>query len=60
MSYIKNTAGQFLGFLLVNCCGKPVESAEVTAVRSIDGGIQEPVDGTVTELDGGQYILEMD
>ena len=54
--YIKNTAGQYIGFLLVNCCGAPVTEASVTVVQSIDGDSQTAVTGSVTELGGGCIV----
>lgn len=57
--YLKNTAGQNLGFSLVNCCGVAITGASVTATRSIDGGAQSSATGTVSDLGNGQYNLEM-
>jgi len=58
--YLKNTAGQYLGFALINATnGSALTGATVTARLSIDGGAQATVTGTVSELGNGQYLLAM-
>lgn len=60
MSYLKNTAGQHLGFALVSAAdGSALTGATVTARRSIDGGAQASCTGTVSEKGNGQYNLAM-
>jgi len=54
--YRKNTAGQNLGFVLINATtGGALTGATVTAYRSIDGAAQASATGSVTELGHGQY-----
>lgn len=58
--YWKNTAGQYLGFGLVDAnTGGALTGATVSAVRSISGGSQASVTGTVTEKGNGQYSLAL-
>lgn len=59
--YRKNVASQFLCFTLVNAStGVILTGATVTAKRSIDGGAQASVTGTVSEKSSsGQYELAM-
>lgn len=60
MAYLKNTAGQNLGFALVSTAdGSAVTGATVTARRSIDGGAQASATGAVSEKGNGQYNLAM-
>jgi hypothetical protein len=58
--YRKNVASQNLGFGLVNATtGAALTGATVSAYRSIDGGAQAAVTGTVSELANGQYNLAL-
>jgi hypothetical protein len=58
--YWKNTAGQNMGFALIDAStGDPVTGATVTAKRSINGGSQASVTGSVSELGDGQYNLAL-
>lgn len=58
--YVKNLAGQYMGFCLVNASdGSALTGATVTAVRSIDGGAQAACTGTVSEKGNGQYVLAL-
>ncbi len=60
MGYDAGRADQELGFaLLTATTGAPLLGATVTAYRSVNGGPQTPVDGTITELGLGQYVLTM-
>lgn len=54
--YRKNTAGQHLGFGLVNATtGAALTGATVTVYRVIDNGTQATATGTVSEKGNGQY-----
>lgn len=56
--YRKNTAGQSLGFRLVNkTSGDPLTGATVAAYRTIDAGAQAAATGTVAEKGNGQYLF---
>ncbi|MFO0887539.1 MAG: hypothetical protein U0790_00170 [Isosphaeraceae bacterium] len=56
--YRRNTAGQTLGFRLVNAAsGASLTGASVSAYRCIDGGAQAPADGAVAEKGNGQYVF---
>lgn len=58
--YNRNTAGQYLGFSLINAgTGAALTGASVTVKRSIDGAAQANATGTVTELGSGQYSLAL-
>ncbi len=54
--YRKNITGQNLGFVLISAStGAALTGATVTAYRSIDGGTQAAVTGTIAERGNGQY-----
>lgn len=55
----RNVAGQRLFFLLLSAAGAAVAGATVTAVRSIDGSAQASCTGTVTDMGGGQYRMNL-
>ena len=58
--YVKNTASQNLPFCLVKASdGTALTGATVGKYRSIDGGGQAAVTGTITELANGQYNLAL-
>lgn len=60
MAYLKNTAGQNLGFAMVAVAdGSSLTGASVTARRSIDGAAQAACTGTVSEKGNGQYNLAL-
>jgi len=57
MPVIKNIAHD-IPFALVNALGgQPKTGATVTAYRCLDGGVQEAVEGTISELGNGQYLF---
>jgi len=57
MPVTKNTAHD-IPFALVNATdGQPKTGASVTAYRCLDGGVQESVEGTISELGNGQYLF---
>ena len=54
--YRRNVSSQHIPFALVSATdGSAIAGATVTAYRSIDGGSQAGVGGTVTSLGNGQY-----
>lgn len=56
----KNVSGQYLYFCLVKASdGTALTGATVTGKRSIDGGAQASVTGTITEDAGGQYHIAL-
>ena len=58
--YRKNTAGQNLAFVVLNAAtGGGMTGAAVSGYRSIDGGAQSAVTGSITELANGQYNLAL-
>lgn len=58
--YRKNTAGQSVGFVLVNAStGAAITGATVTVRRALDTGAQASATGTVTELGNGQYRFDL-
>ena len=58
--YRKNTAGQNLAFVLIDAAtGAGLAGATVTGYRSIDGGAQAAVTGTISEKANGQYNLAL-
>lgn len=58
MSFQPNKAHD-IPFLLINkSTGAVLTGATVTGYRSIDGGSQEAVDGSISELGNGQYLFE--
>jgi len=60
MSYLKNAAGQFLYFTLVSKTdGSAVTSGTVTGYRSLDGGSQTAVTGTIAHKGNGQWQLAL-
>lgn len=60
MSYIKNLAGQYIGFGLVSASdGSAVTGASVTAYIVKDGGAQGTPTGSVTEKGNGQYSFAL-
>ena len=60
MSYLKNTAGQYLHFTLINASdGSAITSGTVTGYRTIDGGTQASVSGTITHKGNGQWQLAL-
>ena len=60
MSFVRNTAGQNLGFGLIDkTSGNGLTGATVTTYRVLDGGTQATATGTVAEKGNGQYNLAM-
>lgn len=60
MSYLKNTSGQFLYFTMIDASdGSAITSGTVTGRRSIDGGSQANVTGTISHNGNGQWQLAM-
>ncbi len=58
--YRKNTTGQYLYFgLVVASTGAALTGASPTGVRSIDGGSQGAVTGTITDKGNGQYEIAL-
>lgn len=56
----KNTTGQYLYFCLVNAStGAALTGATVAGYRTIDGGSQASVTGTISEKANGQYELAL-
>lgn len=60
MSYLKNTAGQYLYFALINASdGSAITTGTVTGNRTIDGGTQTAVTGTISHKGNGQWELAL-
>lgn len=60
--YRRNHSGQFLYFTLASLVsGTPITSGAggVSGRRSIDGGVQTLISGTVGEIGGGQYVARL-
>ncbi len=57
---IKNTAGQYLYVSMVNASdGSAITSGTVNGFRTIDGGTQAAVTGTITHKGNGQWELAL-
>jgi len=60
MSYLKNTAGQYLYLAMIaKADGSAITSGTVNGYRSIDGGAQAAVTGTISHKGNGQWQLAL-
>ena len=60
MTLKKNVSGQFLYLALIKASdGSALTGASITGYRSIDGGSQNTITGTITELANGQYKVAL-
>ncbi|MCB8988076.1 MAG: hypothetical protein H6661_10055 [Ardenticatenaceae bacterium] len=60
MSYLKNTAGQYLYFAMIaKADGSAITSGTVNGYRSLDGGSQAAVTGTISHKGNGQWELAL-
>ncbi len=59
MGYDAGRAGQELGVGLIDAATGAAFSGSVTAYRSVNGGPQTAVDGTVSDQGNGQFVLTM-
>lgn len=60
MGYLKNTAGQYYYFALTNKTdGSAITSGTVNGYRTLDGGTQGAVTGTITHKGNGQWQLAL-
>ncbi|MEZ4591818.1 MAG: hypothetical protein R3D55_11860 [Chloroflexota bacterium] len=60
MSYLKNTTGQYLYFTMLSASdGSALTTGTVNGYRSIDGGAQAAVTGTISHKGNGQWQLAL-
>jgi phage baseplate assembly protein W len=60
MSYLKNTSGQYLYLTMIAAAdGTAVTTGTVNGYRSIDGGSQAAVTGTISHKGNGQWELAL-
>jgi hypothetical protein len=59
MNYLKNTAGQFLYFTIINASDGSALTSAVSGYRTIDNGTQAAVTGTLSHKGNGQWQLAM-
>jgi hypothetical protein len=59
MSILKNTAGQYLYIAVNSTSGTAITSGTVNGFRSIDGGAQASVTGTISHKGNGQWELAL-
>jgi len=60
MSYLKNTSGQYIYFAMVDkSSGDALTTGTVNGYRTIDGGTQASVTGTISHKGNGQWQLAL-